>query len=146
MDAPPLGRKLGIHRLFSTRLARKIAYVDFHLLRNCWDRGFRGACVLRCSVFLPVRVGRGCNRTADEAARRVRWSVSPNISKCLPLRNELIRGEIVVEILLPVTLPAIAKTPPHAQGHHSKGRSHQDCDSFTDGLFVHLWKLPRPCL
>ena len=41
---------------------------------------------------------------------------------------------IFVEILFLVTFPAIAKSQPHAQGHHSKGRNHQDCDSFTDGL------------
>src|SRR5260370_22637515 len=46
-----------------------------------------------------------------------------------------LKGErIVVEILFLVTLPAITKSQPHAQCHHSKGRSHQDCDSLTNGL------------
>jgi hypothetical protein len=30
---------------------------------------------LRC--ILPVKGRRGCNRTREESARRVRWSVSP---------------------------------------------------------------------
>src|SRR5208283_151022 len=41
---------------------------------------------------------------------------------------------IVVEILFLVTLPAVAKSQPHAQGHDPEGRRHQDCDCPGNGL------------
>ncbi len=40
----------------------------------------------------------------------------------------------MVGILFLVTLPAIAKSQPYSQGHNSKGRSHQDYDSCSNGF------------
>ena len=63
----------------TTCSARGSQYVDFHRVRNLWDRVFRGAGLLRFAVFCPPVVkGRcGCNRTPEKSARRARWSVSP---------------------------------------------------------------------
>ena len=77
----------------TTCSARRSQYVDFHLLRNLWDRGFRGACLLRCAIFRQLRarvvaIGRQENPHGGCAGVYLLY-----ISKCLPLRNELIRGE-----------------------------------------------------
>src|ERR1700719_1385806 len=37
--------------------ARRSQYVDFHWLRNLWDRSFRSACLLRRAVFCQLRAG-----------------------------------------------------------------------------------------
>jgi hypothetical protein len=127
----PLGRNLGIHNLFST----KIAIRGFSLATQFVGSWLSGCLLTTPLCILPVKGRRGCNRTREESARRVRWSVSSwTFPGDFDFGMSLSGERIVVEILFPVTLPAITKSQPHAQSHHSKGRSHQDCDSFTDGL------------
>ena len=68
----PLGRNLGIHNLFST----KIAIRGFSLATQFVGSWLSGCLLTTLRCILLVKGGRGCNRTADEAARRARWSVS----------------------------------------------------------------------
>ncbi len=73
--------------------ARRSQYVDFHLLRNLWDRGFRGACLLRCAVFCQLRAGVvaiGREKNPHGGCAGVYLLC---ISKRLRLPNDLIGGE-----------------------------------------------------
>jgi hypothetical protein len=69
----PLGRNLGIHNLFSMRIAIR-GFSPAMQFVGSWLSGCL-LTTLRC--ILPVKGKRGCNRTLEESARRVRWSVSP---------------------------------------------------------------------
>ena len=70
----PLGRNLGIHNLFSTLFSTKIAIRGFSPATQ-----FVGSWLSGCSLTTPLcilPVKRGCNRTLEESARRVRSIVS----------------------------------------------------------------------
>jgi len=69
----PLGRNLGIHNLFST----KIAIRGFSLATQFVGSWLSGCLLTTLRYISPVKGARGCNRTQEESARRVRWSVSP---------------------------------------------------------------------
>jgi hypothetical protein len=69
----PLGRNLGIHKLFGT----KIAIRGFSLATQFVGLWLLGCLLTTLRCILPVKGRRGCNRTQEESARRVRWSVSP---------------------------------------------------------------------
>ena len=73
----PLGRNLGIHNLFSTRFSTKIAIRGFSLATQFVGSWLSGCLLTTLRCILPVKGRRGCNRTREESARRVRWSVSP---------------------------------------------------------------------
>ena len=69
----PLGRNLGIHNLFSTRIAIR----GFSLATQFVGSWLSGCLLTTLRCILLVKGRRDCNRTAEESARRVRWSVSP---------------------------------------------------------------------
>ena len=73
----PLGRNLGIHNLFSTLFNTKIAIRGFSLATQFVGSWLSGCLLTTLRCILPVKGRRGCNRTQEESARRVRWSVSP---------------------------------------------------------------------
>jgi len=73
----PLGRNLGIHNLFSTLFSTKIAIRGFSLATQFVGSWLSGCLLTTLRYISPVKGARGCNRTAGESARRVRWSVSP---------------------------------------------------------------------
>jgi len=78
--------------------ARRSQYVDFHLLRNLWDRGFRVLAYYAALYFASLRVGVVAIGRQMKPHGGCAGVYLLYISKCLPLRNELIRGRIVVEI------------------------------------------------
>ena len=73
----PLGRNLGIHNLFSTLFSTKIAIRGFSLATQFVGSWLSGCLLTTLRYISPVKGARGCNRTQEESARRVRWSVSP---------------------------------------------------------------------
>jgi hypothetical protein len=73
----PLGRNLGIHNLFSTLFSTKIAIRGFSLATQFVESWLSGCLLTTLRCILPAKGGRRCNRTQEEFARRVRWSVSP---------------------------------------------------------------------
>jgi len=72
----PLGRSLGIHKLISTLFNTKIAIHGFSLATQFVESWLSGCLLTTLRCILLVKGGRGCNRTQEESARRVRWSVS----------------------------------------------------------------------
>jgi len=73
----PLGRNLGIHKLVSTLFSMKIAILGFSLATQFVGSWLSGCLLTTLRCILLVKGRRGCNRTREESARRVRWSVSP---------------------------------------------------------------------
>jgi hypothetical protein len=73
----PLGRNLGIHKLVSTLFSMKIAIRGFSLATQFVESWLSECLLTTLRCILLVKGGRGCNRTQEESARRVRWSVSP---------------------------------------------------------------------
>jgi len=68
----PLGRKLGIHNLFSTLFSTKIAIRGFSLATQFVGSWLSGCLLTTLRCILPVKSRRDCNRTLEESARRVR--------------------------------------------------------------------------
>jgi len=73
----PLGRNLGIHNLFSALFSTKIAIRGFSLATQFVGSWLSGCLLTTLRYILPVKGRRPCNRTREDSARRVRWSVSP---------------------------------------------------------------------
>src|ERR1700675_3906128 len=125
--------------------ARRSQYVDFHLLRYLWDRGFRGACLLRCAVFCQLRAGVvaiGCEKNPHGGYA---GGYLLGIPKGLRIWTDLIVAENRRRDSFPGHASCHSEKPAPRPGSSLRGAEPPRLRQLYRWPFAHPWRLPRPC-